>query len=80
MPRVSIEEVDSVVASTNAPQMFLKLAGEHPRQPVLHSMNAHGDGSWNVWTLGDYADTTARAAITPSECHEKFRSASEARA
>jgi long-chain acyl-CoA synthetase len=61
MPPVSIEEIDRAVANTNAPQLFLKLASEHPHQPVLHSMKASGDASWNVWSLGDYADTTARA-------------------
>ena len=61
MPQAPIEEIDRAVANTNAPQMFLKLASEHPDQPVLHSLNAARDGSWNEWTLGDYADTTARA-------------------
>ena len=44
MPPVSIEEIDRAVAGTNAPQMFLKLASEHPDLPVLHSMKASGDG------------------------------------
>ena len=61
MPPASIEEIDRAVANTNAPQMFLKLASEHPHQPVLHSTKEGGDESWNVWSLEDYADTTARA-------------------
>ena len=40
MPRISIEEIDRAVADTNAPQMFLKLASEHPDQPVLHSLKS----------------------------------------
>ena len=61
MPRVPIEEVDRAVANTNAPQMFLKLASEHPEVEVLHSMNPGNSGSWNAWTLRDYVETTARA-------------------
>jgi long-chain acyl-CoA synthetase len=61
MSSVSIEEVHSAVAATSAPQMFLKLVSEHPDLPALHSMRADEPGSWNVWTMGDYADTTARA-------------------
>ena len=41
--------------------MFLKLASDHPEQPVLHSMKAGVDQAWNVWTLSQYAETTARA-------------------
>jgi long-chain acyl-CoA synthetase len=62
MPTASIEEVDTAVADTNAPQLFLKLAREHPDLPALHSRKSDATGSWNVWTLRDYADTTARAA------------------
>jgi long-chain acyl-CoA synthetase len=61
MPRVSIEEIHQAVADTNAPQLFLKLAAEHPRLPALHSRKADAPGSWNVWTMGDYAATTAQA-------------------
>jgi long-chain acyl-CoA synthetase len=61
MPRVSIEEIHQAVAGTNAPQLFLKLAAEHPQLPALHSWKADAPGSWNVWTMGDYAATTARA-------------------
>ena len=49
------------VANTNAPQLFLKLASDHPDQPMLHSLSAAGDGSWNEWTMGEYLDTTSRA-------------------
>ncbi|MEP7048566.1 MAG: AMP-binding protein, partial [Ilumatobacteraceae bacterium] len=61
MPQVSIEEVQSAVAGTNAPQLFLKLVSEQPGLPALHSMKDGTPDSWNVWTLRDYADTTARA-------------------
>jgi long-chain acyl-CoA synthetase len=61
MPRVSIEEINRAVASTNAPQLFLKLAGEHPDLPALHSRKSDVPGSWNTWTMADYATTTARA-------------------
>jgi long-chain acyl-CoA synthetase len=61
MPRVSIEEVHNAVVGSSAPQMFLKLVGEHPELAALHSMNADAPGSWNVWTMRDYADTTAKA-------------------
>src|SRR3954469_14004968 len=62
MPRMSIDEVHRAVAGTNAPQQFLKLVSEHPDLAVLHSQNGDTPGSWNAWTLGDYADITARAA------------------
>ena len=61
MPRSTIEEVHSAVVGTTAPQQFLKVVGEHPDLPVLHSQKSDAPGSWNVWTLRDYADTTARA-------------------
>lgn len=61
MPRVSIEEIHQAVANTNAPQLFLKLVAENPQLPALHSWKADAPGSWNVWTMGDYADTTAQA-------------------
>jgi long-chain acyl-CoA synthetase len=59
MPRISIDEIHRAVASTNAPQLFLKLASEHRDLPALHSRNA--DGTWNTWTMSDYAATTAKA-------------------
>src|SRR3954468_20021439 len=62
MPRMSIEEVHRAVAGTNAPQQFLKLVSEHRDLAVLHSQKGDTPGSWNAWTLGDYADITARAA------------------
>ena len=61
MPRVSIEEVHNAVADTNAPQLFLKLTSERPDLPALHAMNGDAPGSWRVWTMRDYADTTAKA-------------------
>jgi long-chain acyl-CoA synthetase len=61
MPRVSIEEIHSAVANTNAPQLFLKLAGEHPDLPALHSRKTDAPDSWNNWTMGDYAAITAKA-------------------
>jgi long-chain acyl-CoA synthetase len=61
MPSVSIEEVHNAVVGSSAPQMFLKLAREHPELAALHSMSADAPGSWNVWTMGDYADATAKA-------------------
>jgi long-chain acyl-CoA synthetase len=62
MPHASIEAVHNAVVGTTAPQMFLKLASEQPDLPALHSMRTDAPGSWNVWTLHDYADATARAA------------------
>src|SRR4051794_17604004 len=62
MPRMSIEEVHRAVAGTNAPQQFLGLVSEHPDLAVLHSQKGATPGSWNAWTLRDYADITARAA------------------
>ncbi len=61
MPRISIDEVHRAVADTNAPQMFLKLAREHPDLPVLHSRKSDAPGSWNVWTAREYTDTVATA-------------------
>ncbi|MEY2400843.1 MAG: long-chain acyl-CoA synthetase, partial [Ilumatobacteraceae bacterium] len=61
MPRVSIEEIHNAVADTNAPKLFLKLASEHPDLEALHFRKTDAPGSWNVWTMRDYADTTARA-------------------
>jgi len=58
---MTIEEIDRAVAGTNAPQQFLRLAGEHPDRAALHSRKGDAPDSWNVWTLGDSADTTARA-------------------
>ena len=62
MPDSSIEAVHHAVVGTTAPQMFLKLVSERPDLPALHSMRTDAPGSWNVWTLHDYADATARAA------------------
>jgi long-chain acyl-CoA synthetase len=59
---MSIEEVHRAVAGTNAPQQFLGLVSEHPDLAVLHSQKGATPGSWNAWTLRDYADITARAA------------------
>jgi long-chain acyl-CoA synthetase len=61
MPEISIAEIHRAVADSNAPQLFLKLASEHPTLPALHSAKADSPGSWNEWTLRDYADTTAQA-------------------
>ncbi|MEY2553870.1 MAG: long-chain acyl-CoA synthetase [Ilumatobacteraceae bacterium] len=61
MPQVSIEAIHGAVAGTTAPQLFLKLASERPDLPALHSMRSDAPGSWNVWTLKQYADATARA-------------------
>ena len=62
MSRVTIEEVHNAVAGTNAPQLFLKLAGEQPDLPALQAINGDVPGSWRVWTMRDYADTAAKAA------------------
>ena len=62
MPHVSIEEVHHAVEGTTAPQLFLKLASEHPQLAALHSMRGDAPGSWNSWTLSEYADVTAKAA------------------
>jgi len=62
MPRLTIEEVHSAVVGTNAPQQFLRVVSENPDLVVLHSQKGDAPGSWNEWTLRDYADTTARAA------------------
>jgi long-chain acyl-CoA synthetase len=58
---MSIQEIHDAVVGTNAPQQFLKRVGEHPDLAVLHSQKDNTPGTWNVWTLRDYADTTARA-------------------
>ncbi|HEX2785467.1 MAG TPA: AMP-binding protein, partial [Ilumatobacteraceae bacterium] len=62
MPHASIEAVHNAVVGTTAPQMFLKLAAARPDLPALHSMRSDAPGSWNVWTLHDYVDATAKAA------------------
>jgi long-chain acyl-CoA synthetase len=62
MAYVSIEEVHNAVADTTAPKMFLQLVGRHPDSPALHSMRSDAPGSWNEWSLSDYADVTAKAA------------------
>lgn len=61
MPHVSIEEVHNAVAGTTAPALFLKLAREHPQLPALHSMRTDAPGSWNTWTLAEYAASVAKA-------------------
>ncbi len=61
MPHVSIEEVHSAVVDTTAPQMFMRLLGEHPDVEALHSVKGDAPGSWNVWTRRDYANATAQA-------------------
>ncbi len=61
MSRVSIEEVHNAVVNTTAPQMFLRLVDKHPDLPALHSMKTDAPGSWNVWTMRDYANITAKA-------------------
>jgi long-chain acyl-CoA synthetase len=62
MPHISIGAIHDAVVGTTAPQLFLELVGEHPDLPALHSMQSDVPGSWQIWTLGDYADNTARAA------------------
>jgi long-chain acyl-CoA synthetase len=62
MSHVSIEEVHNAVVGTTAPQLFLKLASEHPQLSALHSMRGDAPGSWNSWTLSEYAEATAQAA------------------
>jgi len=61
MARTSIQEVHDAIVGTNAPQQFLKLVSEHPDLAVLHSKKGDAAGSWNVWTMREYADTTAYA-------------------
>jgi len=61
MPNVSIDDVHRTVAGTTAPQLFWKLAGEHPEMPALHSMRGGTPGAWDSWTLADYAATVAKA-------------------
>ena len=61
MPRVSIEEIHSAVANTNTPQLFLKLASEHPDLPALHSRKSDAPDSWNTWSVSEFAATTAKA-------------------
>jgi long-chain acyl-CoA synthetase len=62
MPHVSIETIHDAVVGTTAPQLFLELVKEHPDLPALHSMQSDVPGSWQICTLGEYADNTARAA------------------
>ena len=62
MPHVSIDEVHGAVAGTTAPQLFLKRASKHPGLEALHSMRSDAPGSWNTWTMADYAATVAKAA------------------
>ena len=62
MAHASIEAVHGAVVGTTAPQMFLKLAAERPDLPALHSMRSDAPGAWNVWTLQDYREATAKAA------------------
>ena len=62
MPHVSIETIHDAVVGTTAPQTFLELVKEHPDLPALHSMQSEVPGSWQICTLGEYADNTARAA------------------
>jgi long-chain acyl-CoA synthetase len=61
MPHVSIDEVHGAVAGTTAPQLFLKLASEHPELHALHSMRSDTPGSWDSWTMAEYAVTVSRA-------------------
>ena len=62
MARVSIESIHQSVVGTNAPQLFLKLVREHPDLPALHSMRGDTPGVWDVWTLAEFAENTAKAA------------------
>ncbi len=62
MANGTIAELDAVVRGTTAPRLFLDLVAAHPDLPALHSMRDDQPGSWNVWTLRDYADRAAAAA------------------
>ncbi len=62
MSHVSIEEVHNAVAGTTAPQLFLKLASEHPQLGALHAMRGDAPGAWNSWTMSEFAELTAKAA------------------
>ena len=62
MPNASIAEIDAVVAGQTAPRRFLELVAAHPDLPALHSMKTDAPGSWNVWTLRQFADLAAQAA------------------
>ncbi len=55
MPHVSIEEVHNAVADTTAPQLFLKLASEHPQLDALHSIARRCSG---ILELVDHRPST----------------------
>jgi long-chain acyl-CoA synthetase len=62
MPSSTIADIDGVVSGTTAPTRFLALRDAHPDSPALQSMRTDAPGSWNTWTLAQYADNVARAA------------------
>lgn len=62
MPFASIEEIHSIAEGDTVPRQFLRLVAAHPTIPALHSMASDQPGSWNVWTLAEYAANVAKAA------------------
>jgi long-chain acyl-CoA synthetase len=62
MAHATIADIDNEVRGLTGPQQFLRLAHEHPDLPALHSMKNDAPGQWDVFTLRQYADLTARAA------------------
>ena len=69
MSRASIEEIHSAVADSNTPQLFLKLASEHPDLPALHSRKTDAPDSWNTWSIAEFQawlETTWLALVRSS--------------
>jgi long-chain acyl-CoA synthetase len=58
--RATIAEIDTTVAGSTAPRLFLELAAANEHSPAVRSMKE--GGGWNTWTLGDLRDLAARAA------------------
>jgi long-chain acyl-CoA synthetase len=62
MSTITIDELTRQVAGQTAPKKFLELVASNPNSPALHSMKDDAPGSWNDWTLQQYADQVAKAA------------------
>ena len=62
MPSATISDIDLIVAGSTAPRRFLELLERHPDLPALHSMRGDLPGTWNVWSVTQYAEQVARAA------------------
>ncbi len=68
MSSTSIHEIDAIVAGATAPKCFVELLDAHPEAPALSSMRDDVPGSWNTWTVTQFAERAAMAAAGLQSC------------